>query len=434
MTITTCRCSIGPNVARIVSLKRLFRRLVADRRGNAAVIAAAAFPLLIGSAGLTVDGIEWILQKRQIQQAADAAAIAGVYGLIDEEDLDNAVNDSIARGGNVDARANIQAVHSPAGHDKDPFAVAVRITVPAQMTFASVFMRTPPAITAEATASVVENGKYCAFAIGTMDDDAGIILRPSAQVEMDCGITTNSAAPAAVRSDGSASLQADAVRAFGGIPDDETIKKSRVRDHALVQEDPLDGTDPPPVPNTGCPPITINPGEKEAILEPGCYGPMNLNGNVRLQDGEYILNRGDFVVGSRGHVSCGACTIFLTSESAATDGGSIGKVKIASEATVKMGSTREGPNAGILFYQDRHAARDLPGDENRVGGNSFSQLEGLLYFPSETLYLDGNMNPDIQCVRMLARRIVMAGRVYVSKTCEGLDKMTFAATEVRLIS
>ena len=46
---------------------------------------------------------------------------------------------------------------------------------------------------------------------------------------------------------------------------------------------------------------------------------MSLNGPVRLQDGEYILNRGNFVVGPHGHVECDACTIFLTSDAAATD-------------------------------------------------------------------------------------------------------------------
>ena len=414
-------------------LRDLLRRILPDQRGNAAVIAAAAFPLLIGSAGLAVDGIEWVLQKRQIQQAADAAAIAGVYGLIGNEDLDTAVNDSVVRGGGVDPRANIQAINSPPGHEKDPFAVTVRITVPAQMTFSSVFMKTPWGITAEGTASVVENGKYCAFALGDMDDDAGVVLRPNADVQMDCGITTNAASKEAVRSEGGASLQADAVRAFGGIPVGDTIKKSRVRDHALAQEDPLEGSDPPPIPTSGCPNITINPGEKEVQLDPGCYGFMNLNGNVRLQDGEYILNRGDIIVGSQGRVSCNACTIFLTSDTAAMDGGSIGKVKIASNATVKLHSTREGPNAGILFYQDRHAARDLPGNENRIGGNNFSELEGLIYFPSETVYVDANMNPDVQCTRFLAKRIVFAGRVYISNSCDGLDKMTFAATEVRLI-
>jgi hypothetical protein len=201
-----------------------------------------------------------------------------------------------------------------------------------------------------------------------------------------------------------------------------------------MQQDPLAGTDPPLVPNTGCPNITVNPDARELTLEPGCYANMMLNGPVRLQNGEYILSRGNFVVGPHGHVECDACTIFLTSEAAATEPGSIGKVKISSDATVKMNATREGPNAGILFYQDRHATSDLPGDENRIGGSSFSKLNGLIYFPSETIYIDGNMSPDVQCTRFVARRLVFAGHVFIGENCDGLDKVTFAATEVRLLS
>ena len=79
---------------------------------------------------------------------------------------------------------------------------------------------------------------------------------------------------------------------------------------------------PPLVPNTGCPNATVNADSGgETVLDPGCYANMMLNGNVRLQDGEYILNRGNFVVGPQGHVSCDACTIFLTSETASTDPG-----------------------------------------------------------------------------------------------------------------
>lgn len=415
-------------------LIRRLRRLVPDQRGNVALIVAAVFPLLIGSAGLAVDGVEWVLQKRQIQAAADAAAVAGVYGLIGSEDLDTAVNNSLVHSGTVAANASIQATQGPAGFEADPFAVGVKIAAPARMTFSSMFMKHAPVISAEAKASVVKNGRYCGFALGDMDDEPGIVLRANSSTEVDCGVTTNASSSHALQSEGSSTIQALALRAFGSLGDPEAVAKSGVRDHALSQDDPLADTDPPLVPNTGCPNVTINPGSKEVPLDPGCYANMTLNGTVRLQDGEYILNRGNFVVGPQGHVECSACTIFLTSESAATDPGSIGKVKISSDATVKMSATREGPDAGILFYQDRHAARDLPGDENRVGGSSFSKLEGLMYFPSESLYLDGTMRPDIQCTRFIARRIIFAGQVFIGEKCDGLDKVTFAATEVRLIA
>ena len=412
---------------------RWFARLRADRRGNVAMIVAAVFPLLIGAAGLAVDGIEWTMQKRDLQGAADAAAVAGVYSLIGSDDMDNAVSRSLVQAG-VPNNASIQAIQGPAGYEKDPFAVAVKVAVPAQMTFTRMFLKKPPVITAEATASVVKNGHYCAFALGDMDDEPGIVIRANSEVEADCGVTTNATSRDALQSEGSSTIKALALRAYGSFKNWDAIKKSGVREHSLMQEDPLADTDPPQVPNTGCPDFTVNEGSKETTIEPGCYANMVLNGNVRLQNGEYILNRGQFVVGPAAHVECDACTIFLTSEEAATVPGSIGKVKISSEATVKMSATREGPNAGILFYQDRHATSDLPGEENRLGGNSFSKLDGLIYFPSETIYVDGNMHPDVQCSRFIARRLVFAGQVYIGEKCDGLDKVTFAVTEVRLIS
>ena len=416
-------------------LTNFMRKLLPDQRGNVALIVAAAFPLLIGAAGLAVDGVEWVLQKRQIQAATDSAAMAGVYSLIAEQDMETTVSNNLVRSGAIPANASVQADQSPSGHENDPFAVAVHVAVPARMTFSSMFLSKPPIITAEATASVVKNGQYCAFALGSIDD-SGVVIRPNSSVEMDCGIATNSSAKAAVQADDSSSLKSPLIVAIGAIEDEAGISNSGMRPYSIAQDDPLEDTDPPLVPNTGCPNATVNDDSGgETVLEPGCYANMTLNGNVRLQDGEYILNRGDFVVGPAAHVSCDACTIFLTSETAATDAGSIGKVKISSDATVKMSATREGPNAGILFYQDRHAARDLPGDENRIGGSSFSSLKGILYFPSETLYLDGNMSPDMQCTRLLAKRLVFAGHVYIGKTCGGPDgRSTFEGTEVRLIA
>ena len=65
----------------ISSLKRLWR----DRRGNTLAIAGAALPLVLGSAGLASDTIQWTLWKRQLQRAADSAAMAGVYAIASEK-------------------------------------------------------------------------------------------------------------------------------------------------------------------------------------------------------------------------------------------------------------------------------------------------------------------------------------------------------------
>ncbi len=73
-----------------------FRRLMKDRRGNALVIGAACLPLIVGAAGLASDTIQWTLWKRQLQRAADSAAIAGVY---DRENASGSDDNDIRDGG-----------------------------------------------------------------------------------------------------------------------------------------------------------------------------------------------------------------------------------------------------------------------------------------------------------------------------------------------
>ena len=72
------------------------RTLLREQRGNALALTALAMPLLIGCAGLAVDTIQWTYAKRDLQAAVDAAAMAGVYGIIQGGDMDVAVDRSLA--------------------------------------------------------------------------------------------------------------------------------------------------------------------------------------------------------------------------------------------------------------------------------------------------------------------------------------------------
>ena len=76
---------------------KFFKRLLRDRRGNALIIAGAALPLVIGSAGLASDTIQWALWKRQLQRAADSGAIAGVYAIVQDEGARTNVSTAVDR-------------------------------------------------------------------------------------------------------------------------------------------------------------------------------------------------------------------------------------------------------------------------------------------------------------------------------------------------
>ena len=413
------------------NLPQLFR----DRSGNVLMTMALGLPLLIGAVGLAVDTARWTLAKRQLQATADDAAKAGVFAVIREASVDDAVASAV-REHEAPSDTNLSIDRAPPTRRDDPFAVQVRLVAPAELTFAGFFLRSQTFVTATALATVVEDGEYCAFAIG-LGDDNGITLEAGTSLESQCGIATNSSSKDAVQTNGGSTISAPRVAAYGGIDGSKSPNTFTARSYGIRQRDPLANTDAPLVPNTGCPNVTINADaastQGTVALKPGCYGHMVINGPIVLLPGEFILNRGNMIVGPTGNVSCNGCTIFLTSQDAATDPGSIGKVRIDSHANVKLAAPTQGPNAGLLLYQDRRAGREVAGEENRIGGNSLSKISGLIYLPSQSLRLDGESNPDLKCARVIGRRLIFQGRLFFGKGCGGDKETTFAGTDVRLI-
>jgi len=115
------------------------RHLLRDEDGNALALTALVMPLLIGCAGLAVDTIQWVSLKRDLQGATDAAAVAGVYGLIKTGNMEEAVDRSIASMSQLGRQRAVSAEQSPEGYSDDPFAVRVRVTTVGRLFFTSLF-------------------------------------------------------------------------------------------------------------------------------------------------------------------------------------------------------------------------------------------------------------------------------------------------------
>nr|WP_269748033.1 pilus assembly protein TadG-related protein [Altererythrobacter lutimaris] len=61
------------------ALKKFARRLRRNTSGNTALIVGLGMPALIGGAGFAVDTAQWYLWQRELQYAADQAAMAGAW-------------------------------------------------------------------------------------------------------------------------------------------------------------------------------------------------------------------------------------------------------------------------------------------------------------------------------------------------------------------
>ena len=435
--------------AMISSFKRLWR----DRRGNALAIAGAALPLVLGSAGLASDTIQWTLWKRQLQRAADSAAMAGVYAIASGRAVGNCTNISTATYVNpvaYDLRKNYRVVgitpvcdlrNPPAagGFTADNNAVRIELNIQKRLAFSGLFLSTVPTITARSTATIVPSGDYCVI---SLEDQAvtGINATGSTDVNLGCGMITNSTSMTAAVATGSSEVTASPIAAVGGIPASTHWGTGTVlQPFTLAQDDPF-GNVPAPTPSdfpTGaCPSVTVNPNSSQT-LNPGCYSSLDFKGNVTLNPGVYILDGGSLTTNSQATVSCNGCTFVLTNRSTSSTA-TIGGVNMNGGANVNLVAPTTGCVLGtagcydgILIYQDRRATVD---NAQMVNGNSSSMFEGALYFPRAELTFNGTSGMNTNCLQIVSKKVKFTGNSAVNNTCPANSASgSFAGKRIRLV-
>jgi Flp pilus assembly protein TadG len=435
----------------ISSLKRLWR----DRRGNSLAIAGAALPLILGSAGLASDTIQWTLWKRQLQRAADSGAMAGVYAKssgnavgtctdIPGATYSNPVAYDIKKNLKLQIPPTCTVTNPPSSgtYASDANAVRVALAVQRKLSFSGLFMSTAPTIRATALATIVPSGDYCVVSLEAAAV-TGINATGSTDVNLGCGMITNSTSMSAAVATGSSDVTASPIAAVGGIPasthwGDGTV----LQPFTLAQKDPFEDVNVP-TPNS-CGPFPTNHQNDPAltITNPTgvrCFNTtMDINGTINLDPGVYVLDAANLVMtNSQGRLSCNGCTIIFTSSTAATDPSSIGKPNVnggrLNLVAPTTGCTKgtAGCYDGIMMYQDERA----PVDNNfTINGNNGSSLEGAFYFPRADFTYNGNAGMTTNCLQIVTKRVQFTGNSSISNVCDQTsDNGGFQGKRIRLV-
>ena len=432
-----------------------FRKLWRDKRGNALVIAAAALPLVLGSAGLASDTIQWALWKRQLQRAADSGAIAGVYQIAEASGSRTGVTDAVNRDLTYNshiAYTTTKVIGQPTSgsYASDPYAVNVQISVQKKLSFSGMFMSFVPTITASATATIVPSGHYCVI---SLENTAvtGITATGNADVDMGCGMITNSTSLTAAVATGSSDVNASPIAAVGGIPASTHWASGTVlMPFTMAQADPYAGVNPPTTfPTSNCPNLNVVANQTRTADEIAaaanvtglasgtyCFGNMTLNGNVTLpSNSTIILDAGSLSIGAQATVTCDGCTFVLTSRTAATDPSSIGNVDINGGATLNLTASKTGTYSGLLVYQDRRAVNGTDANhQSRINGNSSSFFQGAFYFPNQQTTFNGTAGMSTNCMKLVARTVLYSGDMHISNSCPSdSGVLDFTGKKVRLV-
>lgn len=433
------------------------RKLLHNESGNTLILTAAAMPLLIGSAGLATDTVEWALWKRQLQKAADSAAVAGVYARMAGQDVTKAVcydvdpttipSGMLPTGCSATANSNAPnnnrtgltllkapvidtAATVPANCTGCDHAVSVQLQVKKALPFSSFFMSAAPVITANATAAAINAGNYCVVSLENTNT-TGITAGGNTSVDFGCGMITNSTSLDAAIAFGSSSVRATPVAAVGGLDTtDNWASGTTLLPYTVAQPDPFGSVNPPAIPGT-CSSVNLGPQEA-ANYGPAtsgavtCFSGMDVRGTLTLQPGTYVVT-GDVSFGSQATVSCTGCTIIMTNANPANTG----TLTINGGARVNMSAPTTGDYHGILFYQDRAASSST----SKINGNSLSNYSGAFYFPNTNVEYTGTSGLVFDCVKLVVRRVTFIGNSKLNNNCPpGYYGDEFNGNHVRLVS
>ncbi len=123
-------------------------RLIRCERGNSALVSAAVLPLLISSAAVAYDTVQFALWIEQLQQAADAGAVAGAEARAAGRPPAPAVDRAVSR----DPRVRIVPPVLVEEQVGSGTAVRVVLTARRDFPFLGAMMKRPAQRSAEATA------------------------------------------------------------------------------------------------------------------------------------------------------------------------------------------------------------------------------------------------------------------------------------------
>lgn len=421
------------------------KRLRRNERGNTLILTAAAMPLLIGSAGLATDTIQWALWKRQLQKAADSAAIAGVYAKMAGQDAAVAVNYDVGypsqpTGGPNNNRTGYTLLNAPAvtypSNTADYInAVRVRLQMQQTLPFSSMFLSSTPVIEATATAAGIETGEYCAQAqINT--NATGISAGGNVSVNLRCGMITNSTSMDAAVAFGSSVVAASPVAAVGGLDTtDNWARGTTLIPFTLAQPDPFSDINPPTIPSPCSDQLDDSPNRVTDFTQGGtqmgpvtkCLNKVDIKGTMTLQPGTYIVTS-NFKVNSSATVNCTGCTFIMTNSNPA----STGTVDINGGATLNISAPDSGTYKGILFYSDRGAD---PAAVNKINGNSTSFFKGAFYFPHQKVEYTGNAGIVYECVKLVSWQLTFLGNSGITNNCpSNWYDDRFKGRQVRLVA
>lgn len=406
-------------------------QIIHDTRGNVVGLACIGLVSLVGGAGLGVDTVQWYLWKQQLQQSVEAGALSGAYALSHGGAVATSARREVNRNANLDL--TIEAISSPPRSGAlmgETDAVEVIATASRTLPFSSLFIDAPT-VRARAVAAIIGAGDFCLLALAPTG--VGVEVGGTADVDLNCGVAANSVASDSVLLRGSSLLSADPVSSAGGISGASNLAPGITQlPYGNPQTDPFASRNlAMPINPTGCTRTNFRVGSNQTSnITPGRYcNGMDFQGTVFMAPGVYIVDRGDFSVGSQARVTGTGVTIVLTGNNTSN----IATMTVNGGGSLDISAPTEFDNAywqDILIFQDRRGTSRM----SRMNGGGTLDLEGIIYMPGGNITYAGTAGSRNECLFLVAFRVTMTGTSNFTNDCPaGYDDSKPRVRRIRIV-
>jgi hypothetical protein len=348
--------------------------------GSVAILFSLALPVMIGTAALAIDSAKFYRQEAQLQSVADSTALAAAKELhlfqTKPEELE------------ASAKLRAEAMMDERGLRDTPNEVEVGASIAnmtVQVRLSSVAESFLPAdvwgdnpIVARSTARAFGESKLCVLALNRSKSDT-LKADGAAQISAtECAIQSNSSDASGMNVSAGSSVAATVICSSGGVKGPGESYQPKATTDCPPLDDPLAKRVPPD--DAGCDFRALKIDGKAETLQPGAYceGLEIINGSeVRVEPGIYMISGGALIVDNGSALEGDNVTFYFLDDDAT--------FKFQNESIVSLSAPKDGPTAGILFYENPAAAK---GRNYEIKSGKVSRLLGTIYLPNGNLKVD----------------------------------------------
>lgn len=388
------------------------------RDGNVALAFALLLPVLLGAAGAAIDFARYAKADAELQEIADAAALAGAREYLTSKNAANVaenraehVAESMLAGSAMIDASSVNAVA-----DDKTTSVSVAAQFLYKPTLFIALFKSPLTVVAEATAQVSGGANICVIALDPDDSQALRLTGDAKLIGNECAVYSNSTNPKGLAVNNQAQLSSAFNCSAGGFDGAASQFSPEPLTDCPVRSDPLADR---PEPSFGsCGQNNLKLKDYVGRIAPGVYcGGLNIDGDsdVEFDPGVYVFKDGPLTVANKARIHGDRVGLFFSGKNAA--------IRFSDESVISLAAPETGPMAGMLIWQSKTASGSRRFD---IGSNHVDRLVGTIYLPTSDFYA----SVDDEVAEDSAYTAIIANRIHIEKFTELVLNTDYAATSV----